>query len=163
MRIAVPHISLPKILLLTNGGNSSSRSLNIWRLPVRLRTRFSTSVSVLAIKSCAEDSAGSNLPDMFCVSALRIFIVKIGSCEWINEGLHRLEIKRPDRHSVCQVFPLSSFYSTILIGSSFFPLNAATLIFAAIFWAISCKAIATGDSGWETTIGLPLSPPMRTF
>ena len=64
-----------------------------------------------------------------------------------------------------QVFPLSYFfcYSTILIGSSFFPANAATLTLAAIFSAISFNAIATVDSGYAETMGLPVSPPMRTF
>jgi hypothetical protein len=48
-----------------------------------------------------------------------------------------------------------------LIGSSFFPPNAATLIFAARLSAISRRAFATGESGCDTTIGFPLSPPMQ--
>jgi hypothetical protein len=56
------------------------------------------------------------------------------------------------RESSCQVFPtnhmlINCAYSTILIGSSFLALNAATLTCAATFWAISRRAFATAESG----------------
>jgi len=45
-------------------------------------------------------------------------------------------------------------YSTILIGSSFFVLSAATLTWAAIFCDISVSAMAGADSGWLTALDL---------
>jgi hypothetical protein len=70
--------------------------------------------------------------------------------------------KRPDRQRPVRSFqPL--IYSTILIGKALLAVIAATLTFAAIFCEISCIDFATADSGYETTIGLPVSPPMRTF
>jgi len=53
-----------------------------------------------------------------------------------------VSISSPGLHHVYNNF---SSHSTILIGSSFFALNAATLTCAAIFFAISVSAAATAD------------------
>ena len=53
----------------------------------------------------------------------------------------------PIRPSTFPINTPAGSYSTMLMGSSFFALKAATLTCAAIFWAISRRAFATGDSG----------------